>query len=308
MNPEITVVITADYDVRNPQSVIQLGEVVAALAEQECRERADFILVESQSSPMASPNELRKVLPELEIVYAESNQARELKKQGVERSRVEWVALLDADCVPSPGWLRACLEARRNYEGACAVSGRTIYGSSGVVERILNVISRSYLESEGGGGCRHFTENNAVVSRTAYLEHAGDGRLPHASSLLSQSMLRAGEILAFEPSIVVTHAHDWSAEREIRRSLGFGMVRTRQIDRSVPYAWTVRLGPLSLPAVVAGRIVNSCWLCLKNGSTYGLAWYHQPLAFGVATFCCLMEVPSVARALRGDPPYDTAFR
>ncbi len=306
--PEISVVITVDYEAESVGSAQRLREVLEALAAQESRAAAEYVLVESVSTCGATPSDALSLLPELRVIHDASDQARELKKRGVQESRTDWVALLDGDCVPEPGWLRACLESRHRCVGAAVVSGRTLYPASGVLGRVMNVISRSYIDADAPGYSRHLTENNMVSLREVYLEHAGDGRVAHSSSLLSQAMLRAGHSLGVDPAVVVTHAYDWSAEREIRSSLGYGMVRSRQIDHSVPYSWTVRLGPVSIVAYLAGRLFNSYRMCLANGSRYGVASYHQPLAFVLATICCCMEVPAALHALRGDPPPPSAFR
>ncbi len=312
MSPQVSVLITIDYAAATEATWSRLREVLCALAAQDDGE-TEFLLVESSALRERVPADLPRRLPGLRILFAESDDARVLKSAGLQAARTDLVAMLDGDCVPQPGWLAECREAARLHPAAAVISGVTRYDGGSLLTRVLEINSRSFIDDRRDDDSRHLTENNAVCRRREFLrvldgdaETAGVGA--HSSSLRGATAKRLGMKMAVDPHLVVNHAHDWSSEVQIRRSLGFGIVRARQVDRAVPYSWTVRIGPLSLPAVFAGRLLNSWRMCVANGRRYGLRAYQQPAALAITAVCCLMEIPGAARALRGLDPPQTAFR
>lgn len=306
--PELSVVITVDFEVDRPATWEGVRRTLRTLAAEPERERVELTLVGSKTDRSLVPEDLVQELPELRVLYIPETSAYDMKLHGTRNARAEHVALLDGDCVPRPGWLGACLHAFDRCEDATVVSGRTTYPDTGLASRIFSLLARSYLEQPNPGPTRHLTLNNSVVRKDAFLDHATNTEGAHVSSLQGQALIRAGHQLAFDPDVHVEHAHTWEAERSIRASLGYGIVRVRQLDPSVPYAWTVRVGPLSAPAILAGRLLHSWAQCLRAGTRYRVSWLQQPFALALATVCCAMEVPAHLRALRGEPPPPTPFR
>ena len=97
-------------------------------------------------------------------------------------------------------------------------------------------------------------------------------------------------------------------EKHIRRSMGFGVIRARRLDRTLPYASMASLGYFSIPLFVAGRTLHSWRNCIRGARAYGVKWYELPTAFGLAAAACAMEIPGMIHAVRGEPLDKTAYR
>jgi len=198
----------------------------------------------------------------------------------------------------------------RQHPGVAVVSGRTTYAGRSVVERIMALVTRSFLDEGRTAPTRHVTINNAGFRRAVLLAHplpASAG--PHMSMLQTEAILRSGGRLLFEPRMRVVHAYGgWENERQIRRSLGYGVISVRRCDPRIRYASLARLGYLSVPVFVAGRTLHAWWSCLRVARHYGVAWYELPMAFALAAAASALEAPGMLRAVRDQPAHETLFR
>lgn len=116
------------------------------------------------------------------------------------------VAILDADCIPGPDWLRHLMDTMRNHPNVVAVSGRTVYTAGSLTERVLALLSRPYPDPVCTGRTSFISNNNAGFRRSVFLTHplptdAG----PFAARLQSEAILRSGGRLLFEPRMRVVH-------------------------------------------------------------------------------------------------------
>ena len=127
--------------------------------------------------------------------------------------------------------------------------------------------------------------------------------------LQADALARAGHRFLFDPRLAVRHDYDgWAAEREIRLSIGYGVVKARLQDCRLPYAWMARLGYFSIPLLLLFRMLHAGWNCVRRRRFYGVAWYELPAALALAVAAGLMEAPGMLRAVRGLPLEKTAFR
>jgi hypothetical protein len=174
----------------------------------------------------------------------------------------------------------------------------------------MALLSRSYLDQERAGYTRHVAINNVGFRRSVFLSHpCPKDSGAHMSLLQSEALRRAGHRFFFDPQLSVRHAYDgWPTERQIRRSLGYGVIRARQIDGRVPYAFFARLGYLSIPIFAALRALHGCWNCIRRRRLYGVAWYELPAIFALAAVASAMEIPGMMRAVRHKPLDKTLFR
>ncbi len=86
---------------------------------------------------------------------------------------------------------------------ASVISGKTVYAGRGLGERMLSLLSRSYVDAGQAGVTRFISNNNAAWRREVFLAHpfpAGLG--PFAGRMQSESIRRAGGHLLFEPKIL----------------------------------------------------------------------------------------------------------
>jgi hypothetical protein len=220
------------------------------------------------------------------------------------------IAFIDGDCAADPGWLSAFVELMRKHPEVAGVSGRTMYAPLSFLHRAMALVTRSYLDLNRLAPTRHLTVNNAGFRRAVLLTHPFAEDLgAHMSLIDAAPILQAGAKLYFDPRLRVEHAYQgWSTEKEIRRSMGYGVIRTRRLDRRLPYARMARLGYLSVPLFVAARTLHSWVNCAKRARPYGVSWYELPATLGLAAAACVLEVPGMIRAVRDVPLDKTSYR
>jgi hypothetical protein len=79
-------------------------------------------------------------------------------------------------------------------------------------------------------------------------------------------------------------------------------------DATLPFAGLARLGPLSIPVILAGKILASWRDCFRCGRFYGVRWFQLPAAMLISIAVHLMEVPGMWRAYQGGGLRKSSFR
>jgi hypothetical protein len=305
-----SVIVVSDYAAGDAGAWDDLRTTLRALARQDVDEPIEVLLVESRAHADRIPADLTAILPSLKVVTCPAASSYELKNEGVRAATAELVVLLDADCRPSRDWLRRAIASMRARPEAAAISGRTRYAGRGLDQRVLAVLSRAYLDPGKAGPTTFISNNNAILKRDVFLEHplpTNGG--PFAARMQSEAIRRSGEKLLFEPTMCVVHEFaGWAMERDIRRNIGYGTIRIRQLDPHMPWAWMVKLGVMSIPLFVLARTVDSCWDALRAGRYYGLRWFEQPIAFVLAFVVHLLEIGGMRSAFRHEGIATTAYR
>ena len=202
------------------------------------------------------------------------------------------------------------MAAFQEFPDASVVSGRTTYEGTGAGERILALLSRSYLDPGRAGATQFISNNNAGWKRSAFLANPLPGDAgPFAARLQSEAVLRGGGRLWFDPKIHTIHEFEgWRMEADIRRNAGYGTVITRIRDRRMPQAWLVDLGRWSIALIVLGKTWN-CWRdCVRCWRAYGLRRYELPLALAVAPIVIALEIPGMWAAFANRELSATAYR
>ncbi len=309
-SPSVSIVVVSDYASGMEAGWNDMRGTVAALARQDFSEPVEFLIAENAELAARMPEDIKAALPALRVIAAPLHSEAELEEAAVEAACGEIVAVLHADCIPKLDWLRHLVGAVRAHPDAAMVSGKTTYGGDTLLRRAMAASSRSYLDTGGDGPTRHISHNNAGYWRSSYLALPPVPKIaPFGSVLKAEAILRAGGLLIFEPRAHVVHAHHgWKGEWHTRLGLGYGLVRTRRVDRTIPHAWMANIGYLSIPVFIAARILHSWWYCLRRGRDYGVAWYEMPAAFVFAAIACTMEAPGMLNALRDRPPPEALFR
>lgn len=314
MGVDVSVIMVSDYGAGEAKSWEDMRAALDGLSRQDFAGSFELLLVEEERLVDAIPADVRSMLPQLRVVASTATNSYTLANVGVAEAAGEIVILLDADCTPVPGWMSSCVAALRNNPRAGVVSGLTHYPGRTLTERAMALLSRAYVHPLGHGGTptrtRHISNNNAGYRRAAYLAHP----LPatsgvYASRLQAVAMERGGWTMLFEPRMEVTHDYlGWGMEADIRRTMAHGLVSQRLADASLPYAWVVRLGPLSLPAYLIGRLLMQWGKCLTAYRDFGLRPWQMPYAMALAVPATLLELPGAWRALRGQPLAETVYR
>jgi len=308
--PVVSVVITCDYGSGTPQAWERLKAVLAALADQDFSQPVEYLLVESEPLAGKAPPDLTTILPTLRIITSAARTSPLLKNAGVRAASADLIAMFDGDCVPGRTWLRRFVEFMTRHPEAVAVSGRTRYGTARFLDRAMALATRAYLDAGQTIETRHLADNNVGLRRAFFLDHPfAETAGPHMSMLQSEPLARAGGRLFFDPELCVEHDYSgWATEKQIRRSLGYGVIRARRLDPQLPYASMAQLGYFSVPLFIAARILHSWWNCIRCAEWYGVARYELPLVFALSAAACVMEAPGMIRAVKGEPLDRTAYR
>jgi hypothetical protein len=289
--PTVSVILVSDYAAGDEKGWEDLRHVLSALAEQDFAGSFECILSENEQFAGAIPGDLTGLLPSLRVVTSPGAGSYALKNHGVAQASADIAVILDADCSPSPDWLSNIVAAFAAHPEAAAISGRTKYEGRTLLERTLALLSRSYLDTVQPGPAEFISNNNAAWRRSVYLDHplptdAG----PFAARIQSESVIRSGGALRFDPSIRVIHEFEgWKMETDIRRNTGFGTVITRLRDSRLPYARLVRVGRLAIPAIVVGKIWNAWGDCFRCWRVFDLRGHELPFALAMAPLLIAFE-------------------
>ncbi len=309
--PSVTVTVVSDYRGGEEKSWNDLHETLAALARQDFDEPIEFILLENQGDLERMPADLPDALPGVRVLGCDAKSSYEMKNIGAREASAELVAVLDADCIPDRGWLRAGVESMRAHPDALAISGRTTYPGRTTIERALALLSRSFVDRGQAGPIRLLSTNNMIGRREPFCvdplpENAG----AFAYRLLTEKWLREGGKLYFEPCMKVVHDFEgWTMERDLRAQVGWTSIHIRQLDRQIPGARVVQLlGVGSIPLLYAYRLIESTSRSLRLTRHFGLRWWHLPLLLGLAVRVHTFEIPGMLRALRGRDEGNTVYR
>ena len=314
MNPVVgpiaSIVVVSDYAGGEELAWATLRATLKGLAAQDFEEPFECLLVERESLVDRIPADLAGLLPGFRIVPSTGVTAYDLQNAGAGAARADIVALLDADCVPDPDWLRRLVAALRGNPGVAVVSGRTTYAGTTRFERILALLDRAFDGSGRRAATKVISNNNAGYRREVFLDHPlRNDAGPFGAGLQTEAIRRAGGRLLFEPRILVVHAFEgWPMERDFLRHLGYAEVAIRRVDPGVRFAALIRLGPAIIPLMVAYRILH-CWgRILRSARHYGVAWYEIPLALAAAVLVHLYEIRGMAVAFRGGVIEETQYR
>ncbi len=308
--PEISVVIVSDYAGGGEKSWKDLRNTLMALARQEGQVKAEWLLCENETSVGSMPDDIRRLLPDSKLVLSGEGGSYELKNAGFRAATADIVAMLDADCVPAGNWLKHAVAAMNARPQVAIISGRTVYPPAGLTERILSLLSRSYVDRGKPGPTRFISNNNSIWRREVYLKYPlPSGLGPFAGRMQSESIIRAGYQLWFDPSIRVVHDFEgWAMESDIRRNTGYGTVVARLHDPDMPQAWLTKFGVVSIPVFAGGKIVDSWRDCVRCASAFGVKWFELPLALLGSMVVHLMEIPGMWQAFRRKTIHATQYR
>ena len=306
----LSVIVVSDYAAGGEKSWEDLRRALRAWVDQEGKPADEFMLVESSRFKGQVPSDVSGMIPNMTILYIDAESSYELKNRAVEAATGDWLAIVDADCIPQRSWLQVLRAAIAEHPDVAAVSAKTMYPGRSRMERVLGLLSRSYLDPGRRGPTRFISGNAACFRREVYRRHplpVGIGAF--ASRIQSEAFLRDNATLLFDPELVVVHDFEgWLMERDLRRNYGYSTVVTRLRDDRLPYAGLVRAGVMAIPFIVAGKAFDSVRDCLRCFRHYNVKTYELPLALALTVVTHLLEIPGMLAAYRGQTVGATAWR
>ncbi len=246
------------------------------------------------SEPAFAESELRQS-PVFFHTYA-SDESSQLKDAGLAHCRNALIAVVEADCLPEPGWLKALTDAMQNDPSIDVVSGRTIYGREGMLMRVMSLMDRGFIEHRHRGRIIHVSNNGALYRREIldrYKYEAASGPFVSAH-LRQQAMLADGVTMAIAPEAVSIHAFGgWRFLWDVRRNKGYQFARMKLLRKTSGHT---RLG-LALYAT-GFSFRSDRQTAVAVGGSY-CKWSDWPL---FAAMMLLVRVPEFLGALAaGDP-------
>lgn len=308
--PRLSVIVVSDYSAGTEKSWEDMRRALRGWADQEGPPAEEFLLVESSRFKGRIPSDVSGMVPNMTILSLDADSSYELKNRAVEAATGDWLAIVDADCIPQRSWLRVLRAVIAERPEAAAISAKTLYLGRSRTERVLGLLSRSYLDPGRRGPTRFISGNAACFRREVYRRHPLPVDLgPFASRIQSEAFLRDGATLLFDPGLVVIHEYEgWSMECDIRRNHGYSTVITRLRDARLPYARLIRLGAMAIPLIVAGKMVDSVRACLRCFRQYQVKPYEIPLTLVLTMVTHVLEIPGMLAAYRGHTVGTTAYR
>ncbi len=310
MQARVSIIIVSDYASGDDKGWTDLRETLSALARQDYKESVEYLLVESSTFASLVPPDLVEILPDLKIVFFDVSSSYALKNEGAKIAKADVVGVLDGDCAPDPGWVSHLVKTFQEFPDTAVVSGRTVYHSSSVAERIIGLLSRGYLDRGVAGPTDAIANNNSGFTRTALLEHPFlDDIGAFGGKLQAASMRRAGLNFRFEPGMLAVHAYEgWDMERDIRRNTGYATVMVRCVDPRIEFSWMSGLGIVGMPLFFLARLALSCSSLLRLRRYYDIRWSSVPMGMGLAVYLHWLEIAGMRLAFAGERIEETAYR
>ena len=298
--PTVSVVIVIDYKIGDGSDVNHLVPTLKGLAHQDYTGTTEFLLIEASGSSVPL-EELRKYLSSINIVNNSGITSYDLKNAGCRSASSDLVVILDADCVPHPGWLSAAVNHHKMHKDAAAISGKTLYRKEGLLARVFALLDRSYVDCGRPGKTQAISNNNAAFRRDKLLKFPLKNDIgTFGSKMHSIEMLAAGEELRFEPDMIVYHNfYGWKMQKLDRRHIGYAMAKYRLAEEGASHGWMFKMGLAGLPVIYFMAVAGSLKRCLKRHAEYGVRWFEVPAAIIAAFIVHAFEIPGIVTALRG---------
>jgi hypothetical protein len=294
-SPRIAVVVVSDYAAGGKDWEDERGALVA-LAKQDIGEPFEIVLVENEGLRGIVPDGLTDLAPLARIGFSPATRSAQLKDAGVGATRAPLVAVMEADCTPSPDWLRRLAATMDATPEAGIVSGRTTYGHGTMPRRVFALLDRAFMDLGVTGPVPHIC-NNGALYRRAVLEAHPYGAEPSpfvSAEVRRRAILAAGIRPWFDPGAVMVHRFSGlSFIADLRRNAGLQAARTRLLlgkPRARVRAY------LSILAIHMRADIRNA---KRVGRDY-LRPLDWPLWLAMLPLVRALELPGVIRGLRGE--------
>ncbi len=211
------------------------------------------------------------------------------RNAGAEASSGEYLAFLDDDCIPDPGWLAALDAAIHRRRDAIPVlfGGRNLDHGEGAFVRASQCLLDYLLANANRDpdAATFFPSNNIALLRTAFFEIDGfDPRFPQAAAEdrdFCERWLARGYRMVSVPCAIVAHEHRSDLGGFVRQHAGYGrglaiLNRRRSERRST----TPRLQPARFYAGLLGAGLSQASLRERLQTTALLALSQVATAAG----------------------------
>lgn len=287
---DLSVIVVSDYGDPAERSWADERNILQALAAQDIRQPFEVLLVENESMRDKVPSDLSGIVPDLKMVFFNSDRSSALMNQAIRHTSGKLVALMEADCIPDPGWLRKLVVTLNNYPEISVVSGRTTYGNNTMIERCLSLLHRGFSDLGYSGLTKHISNNGAlyrreVLERFPYPETI----TPFLSSWRRKNRIKKdGHLLFFERSAGMIHALEgWRFIVDLHRNRGYAAM---MIDSQTAYS--------KIPWLLIKSLLTECSSLYRLGKKY-LHYYDLLPALALMVILPFLEIPGMLDAIKG---------
>lgn len=286
----LSVIVVSDYGDPNQKSWRDERNVLHALTQQDIGEQFEVLLVDNVSLQHKVPPDLFNILPTLKIAFFDSCQSGQLINHALGQSSGNLVALIEADCIPAPDWLRLLVEVMIKNPDVSTASGRTTYGGSSIIVRCLSLLHRGFSDPGASGPTIHIS-NNGTLYRREVLE-----QFPYPKAITpflscwmrNNEMQRNAHLFYFERRAEMIHAFSgWKFVFDFHRNTGYSAM---MIYQEVRYSKILKL--------LFQSLAIKCSSCFRLGKNY-LYWYDWPSILVLLFILPLLEIPGMIDAIRG---------
>ena len=239
--------------------------------------------------------EIRRRYPSVTFVTSPTSNYFAAKNVGASVATGDIIALLDGDCVPTPGWLEAL--SARFEPGVAAVGGSTRYTGNSWAAWTFSIPDFAYIQAEEKGGASGLNLSNVALRREVLLAHPLNTRIPRDGGcyLLFHQLRAHGARVLNEPRAVVAHGLDIRGLGFVRKHFnrGYdGVTVYRLDDRAVLRGTRLfrRLGALALVMITGRRIVIDWLRLLRHHHQMGISAVALPYFGAVALGTRLIEL------------------
>ncbi len=239
--------------------------------------------------------EIASAAPQARILDARGLGYDEAKMLAARQARGPYVAFLDGDCVPEPGWLEALLGPLQRGE-AVATGGYPRY-ERGVLSALQSVQDFGVHEPPAARPLQCYASNNCAFLREALLrEPVPTGPLRCRCFLHAQRLIRRGTPVVLVPEAQVLHEPQPFVRERSRQ--GYDRVAACWADPDLWEARLLRFGLLALPLFYALAVALDV---RRLAHASRLASWRRMVGVPLAAVLRLADAGGMLRALRRGP-------
>lgn len=285
----LAVVVVSEYEASDVKTWRDERRALDALAKQDIDVPFNVVLVESEAHRETTPSDLFALFPGLQLAYCPSDQSAAMKNFGAAMCDAPWVALIEADVVPDPGWLRRLYARAQAMPDYSIFTARTDYGFDTSWSRVCSLLDRSFDDYGRSQESRHISGNAALYRASVLKEFPYPEGSPFVSARQRDiAIKKAGHRAFFE--------HD-SVSRHDLGGLDFAMDFRRNGGHSSMMV-NVRRSWKYIPRKLFNIMRSDIGSLLRVGPNY-LRWYDLPLYAAMFVWIRIPETIGMIDALKG---------